>query len=690
MSSTTARSHAMKPVTPRERRPEIEGLRAVAALLVAVFHIWLGRVSGGVDVFFVVAGFLITTTLLGHFDKFGHIKPVFYLSRLARRLLPGALVVLLVVALASTIFLPQNLWAQTFKEVVASALYFENWSLAFDAVDYLAQDAFHTPVQHFWAMSVQGQFYIAWLLLFLIVGIIAARSRVNVRTVALIGLTVVVVSSLSLSIVATYSNQGFTYYNTFARGWEFGIGGLAAILLPRLQLKPAVRWVLGWLGLAAIVACGFVLQVSTVFPGYAALWPVLAAICVLAAGSSGPRFSAGSLLSSKALVWLGGISYGIYLWHWAILTFVNVLNGGERPTFISGFAIIVTSIVLAWLTKKFIETPANRLSGSTLVRPRVISWAAMASAMVAVLLLSSISLGSIPKPSAADDKYMALLSTGSLPCAGASFFNEADYCHPVPANQVSIPADPSMDYAKPYQECRTTPNGLELLKCSYGDPAAETRALIIGNSHAISWFPALAAIAESEGWSLDVYFKSSCVFNSGDREIKADGVAASCIEWNASLQQQLAETEPYDFLLTSYFAAGESFIDASGNPSSSEAVEGFRTAWQPLIDRGTMVWAMHDTPHITQDVFDCYIANLDNVASCDVPTESSSITSDDLITQAATDFDGAMPIDLTRYFCNDDECPLQVGGVSVYRDRHHFTSTYALSLTPYLRQAIGL
>ena len=313
-------------------RPEIQGLRAVAALLVAAYHIWLGRVSGGVDVFFVVTGFLITRTLLGHLERSGRIDFATFWANLARRLLPAALLVLSVVVVAGLLWLPTIHWARTIKEVIASASYVENWYLAVNKYDYLDRDSFASPVQHFWAMSLQGQVYILWPTLLALTGFAARRMGLDVRRAVGGMLLLLFVASLTYSVVTTRLDQPFAYFDTLARLWEISIGGLRGLLLP----------------------------VSRVFPGYAALWPTLAVALIILAGTSGSVLGADRLLTTKPLTALGDVSYSIYLWHWPLFVFYRTLSGTPDVGLMAGLVIIGATIVLAQLTTRYVEDPIRR------------------------------------------------------------------------------------------------------------------------------------------------------------------------------------------------------------------------------------------------------------------------------------------------------------------------------------------
>ncbi len=309
----------------RVHRPELQGLRAVAVALVVVYHVWFGRVSGGVDVFFVISGFLLTGQLARAAGR-GPLELGRRWSRTLVRLLPCAVVVLVATVVAGTLLLPEGRWPQTLREVVAAALFLENWRLAADAVDYAARSTMSSPVQHFWSLSIQGQFFLVWPLLVALVALAARGDAARVRahlTVATLG---VFAASLTFSVVLTATNQPLAYFHSLTRLWEFALGGLLALTIDTVRLARRTRVHLGWIGLVGLLACGAVLRVGAVFPGIAALWPTGCAVLVLLAGDTGARCGADRLLTSRPLRYVGDLSYPLYLWHWPVLVFCLVLD----------------------------------------------------------------------------------------------------------------------------------------------------------------------------------------------------------------------------------------------------------------------------------------------------------------------------------------------------------------------------
>nr|WP_316046807.1 acyltransferase [Planococcus glaciei] len=331
--------------------------------MVAVYHIWIGSVSGGVDVFFIVSGYLITTSLLSRMERDGKINFIENLLNLAKRLVPLSFTVLLVTALLAIWLLPQTIWKQTISELFSSMFYFQNWQLATSAVDYLGQNNEASPLQHFWAMSIQGQFYITWPFIITAVYLLAKKVlKTPVRKTLLAVLVAIFAVSLSYSVYMTDANQPWAYFDTFARAWEFSLGGILALLIPYLTFNKTVSFVMGWLGLAVICFTGMVLPVSTVFPGYAALLPTFGVIFVIVSAENSSRFGVKRLLSSKPLMYFGSISYGFYLWHWPLLVFYYAYFKTDTVTLWAGLAILALSFVLSVFSIKKIEAPVRELN----------------------------------------------------------------------------------------------------------------------------------------------------------------------------------------------------------------------------------------------------------------------------------------------------------------------------------------
>lgn len=600
--------------------------------------------------------------------------------------MPSAAIVLIAIGVATLFFRPLGLWNETFEQVIASMLYYENWYLAFNSVDYLAADQSRSPLQHFWAMSIQGHFYLIWLAVFLIAGAVARKSQLPAVRVASGLIITISVLSFIWSVLQTSSNQQFAYFSTWTRAWEFGAGSLLALFIHRIRVPATLASLLSWFGLAILLLLGFVLPVADVFPGWIATLPVLAATFIMVAGESKGRWGADRFLGSKPLKWLGEFGYAFYLWHWPVMIFVLTVQQRVRVGFLTGVGILLTSFALAYLTRRFIEKPILNLRNaeSTSVR-RVATSAALSLALiVSIMGLGGQYLAATQTEAANEARWASL----SAPCAGARALMNPDDCSADP-NAPVTPANPDDDFGPVFNErCHTTPTGTELKKCEWGDRTGDTRVLLIGNSHAAVWTAPLDMIATANQWQLDSYNKASCSFSTTARNFENTAIRDSCTEWVQDLIDRLATEEPYDYIVTSAFALNTDFLVENNSQDSFEAgVEGYVNAWSSQIDRGTEIIVMRDYPHTTTDVLEC--SRINPAAECATRQNDVLVpVGEDAAAQAALSLDGATLVDMTYWFCLDGTCPTVVGNVYVYRDYHHFTETYGITLAEPLAQTL--
>uniref|UniRef100_UPI0020A6305E acyltransferase family protein n=1 Tax=Arthrobacter sp. H41 TaxID=1312978 RepID=UPI0020A6305E len=348
--------------TPADRRfrPEVQGLRALAVLMVVIYHVWLGRVSGGVDIFLLLSAFLLTISFTRKIESGRPLRLLAYWLGLFKRLLPGVVVVLLAVLGATALLVPSSRWPGILDQTWASLLYVQNWELAGNAVNYYALDnSAASPLQHFWSLSIQGQVFLLWPLIFAGSALAARALGRPVRTALIAVFGMVFLSSLAFSVGQTATDQAAAYFDTRARLWEFALGSLVALALPYLRASVPVRVVLGWIGLGAMLSCGLLLQVQQQFPGYIALWPLLAAACIIVAGRTGSRYGVDRLLAAAPLVRMGNISYALYLWHWPVLVIWLVVAEKPAAGLLDGAVVIAASLLLASATTHFIETPVR-------------------------------------------------------------------------------------------------------------------------------------------------------------------------------------------------------------------------------------------------------------------------------------------------------------------------------------------
>ena len=339
-------------------RGDIEGLRSIAVLFVLVYHLGVDRLSGGfagVDVFFVISGFLITSGLLTEAERSGTVSLVRFYARRARRLLPAATLVLVVTALVGWWVLPGSAWETLSEDVMAAALYVVNWALAARSVDYLAEDAGASPVQHYWSLSVEEQFYVVIPIMIIGLAWLSRRYGWGVRRTLTVGIGAIVVASLSYSITHTGSAPQTAYFFSTTRAWELGLGSLLACAVPLLRRLPrATASGLAGAGLLAVAASGLLVSRTTPWPGWAALLPTLGTAAVIAAGVAHSSTGVGRLLALRPLVFLGGLSYSIYLWHWPLIALTGEVT---ELTAWHKVGLALASVALACLSKHLVEDP---------------------------------------------------------------------------------------------------------------------------------------------------------------------------------------------------------------------------------------------------------------------------------------------------------------------------------------------
>ena len=701
ISPSSPRAHALTkdenglPVFVREEkaprakstlRPEIQALRAVAVAVVVVYHLWPNTLAGGfvgVDVFFVISGFLITAHLMREADRTGRINlPKFWAKRI-RRLLPASLTVLAASAVGVFLLVPQMYWTQFFQEIAASAVYAQNWVLAASSIDYLAAENVVSPVQHFWSLSVEEQFYLVWPILIGLVVLAAQRLSLRARrTLVFAALALVAAASLYYSVTYTASNPGEAYFATTTRAWEFAAGGLLAVVGSAVKAPAGVRTLVAYVGWAGIAYAVATYSGQTAFPGSAALLPVLATVAVIWAGDPDSALSPNRLLGTRPVQFLGGVSYSVYLWHWPLIVFATIVFVDVHDA--TKIAIVIASLGLAWLTTVLVENPARDWKALVGRRPR---WTLLAMVIaVALVAVPTAAASWLTSQQASADTARAAVAVASADeCFGASVFAvPAGACDDVehetltPLASFAVDDEPEVYHNGCYSDLTTA----DLNTCVVGDAASDTSVALIGDSHAVSWYPAMKTIAEDNSWALSPFLKSSCPMNAALKEDEEAEVERSCATWNDSLAETLAaQPEALDMVVLSHSAAGDNY------GSDQDAIDGYRAAWEPLVERGTEVVVIRDVPRMEEGTNRCIADTAGADAACDRPENEAVL--DDLMVEAAEDQPGVTVIDMNDFFCRDGSCTPVAGGVVGYRDSHHITATYSATLAPYLEQRLA-
>ncbi|HEV2773950.1 MAG TPA: acyltransferase family protein [Solirubrobacteraceae bacterium] len=669
------------------RRPEIQALRAIAVLTVVLYHVWPTAMPGGfvgVDVFFAISGYLITAHLLREVETTGALSLWGFWARRARRLLPAALVTLFVCAIGTLLFVPQVYWQQFLTEIGASTAYFQNWQLASDAVDYLAAENRASPVQHFWSLSAEEQFYLAWPLL-IALGAWLSRSRATIFLV--LGL----VSGLSLaySITETASNPAAAYFVTPTRAWEFGAGGLLALLGTRAwQMPDPVRAALSWAGLGAVMYASIFYSTDTAFPGSAALVPVLGTLAVILAGTPRARWAPSPLLRFKPGQFLGDISYSVYLWHWPLLVFAPfvLVDPGLDQT---RLAVIVLTVLLGWVTKVLIEDPVRR-SAWLASQPRAtFACSVAAMALVAGVLVSGTThvQAQIREAERAEEKVVAKRPA----CFGAAARDPERPCVN-PALRTQVVPSPALAKVEEYAPCERFHRENGLSQCDFGVPAekASKTIALVGDSHAGHWRMPLDHVANQNGWHGVSITRTSCPFSEATKQL-AEPTFSQCKDWVAKLPAYFRQHPEIDTIFVVGITGGTVNVPR-GRTMFEAKVNGVRNAWRDLPDSVKHIVVIRDTPRIAGDTVDCIeraIAAGERAdITCAVP-RSVAVEADPQAVAARTSGSGRTHvIDLTNHFCSPRLCFPVVGGVLVFKDLHHFTLVWADTLGPPLSRAV--
>lgn len=697
MKSTTLEPYKVNKKNEKSAgfRADIQGMRAVAVAMVVIYHLYPSALPGGftgVDVFFVISGYLITGRLWRGYAETGKVRLADFWGRRARRLVPAAALVLTVTWIMSRIVEPASQLANTAQQILASALYFQNWELSADAVNYLKSDDAASPVQHFWSLSVEEQFYIVWPLLFLLAAFLAAvitprragagqeaadarRTRARGYAVSA-ATTMLVIASLIYSVHETYVSPAAAYFVTTTRMWELGVGGLLALAPAGLTRFLSRQGWLGWLGLATIVASAFLLSGSMAFPGALALLPVLGAAALIAGGSAEGKHGPSRLMSARVMVFIGGISYSVYLWHYPIINLYTSWRG-KAPGLLTGPLIVAVTVLLAWLTRKYVEDTVRLAPFVALHK-----WRSLSTALCAVLPVALAAVFIVTLPATPNGP----LGPGY---PGAAVL--ADPWTPVPSEPV-LPAPAAVKVPGYWaQGCLVDPETATSKPCVFGDTKnPKLTVALVGDSIAGNWWAALDEIADQEHWKLVTDLHSVCPWSATPMIDPSTGRAyTACDSWGqAAMNDLLTKIHP-QIVITSSLPTVTSQAHPSGGPASNADIgAGEATYWKELKAHGISVVAITETPMLPVNMADCVSKNGPASAKCDIPV-ATAIVRDPPTSYAARDMSGTVPvIDMNDLICTSAYCPGVVGNVLVYFDDHHFTESYSDTLAPYLKQRL--
>ncbi|MDQ1074382.1 MULTISPECIES: acyltransferase family protein [Microbacterium] len=716
MTATTRAREARKINTPAHAsatgiRLDIEGLRAIAVLAVLVYHLrpeWLPGGFAGVDMFFVISGFLITSHLMREAESRGTVSLRTFYARRIMRLIPAATVVLVTTVIGVFLFAPRLLWSQIGIDVIGAATYSLNWILANRSVDYLAEGSAASPVQHFWSLAVEEQFYLIWPLLIVLAIVFSARVARNKRTTASALAGAVLVLSLAFAIQQSIVADVSAYFVTTTRLWELAAGALVALTIDRVRLTlPAVvRSILVTLGIAMVAWCLFFID-DSFWPSALTVIPVVGICFVILAGGNEQPSVGERALSAKPLVWIGGISYAVYLWHWPLIVVAGYK--WDSPPLAVSIGIPFLSVGLAWATSRVVESPL-RFNPWFKARTRRSFAFGFGAMLFSVVLGASLVLAgpgdALRPPSGAVAVGAEAIPLPIDPQAetSAQWLQGVTWALPSPMDAAE---DVPVIYA---DGCQQDTVSSEPISCTYGDVDSDTTMVVVGDSKAAQWMPALIAIAEQSGMRLVTFFKSSCAFADAPIERNGDPYP-SCAEWNARVVEQITTLRP-GLVVTSqvkglaYSASGE-----DQRTRADRMRDGLLRTWGVLRSLGSKLAVIGDTPQVGSNVFECVAENAQNLDACSydrrraesdsaLPTQEAAVTAlgGRIVVAGAASAeltdgtDGSVAlIDMNDVVCpSTEQCPAIVGNTLIYRTGSHITATYVTSATPLLSEALAV
>ena len=640
-------------------QPEIQGLRAVAVLLVVYYHSGLNGLSGGyigVDIFFVISGYLITGLLLRELERTKTISLTQFYSRRIRRLFPAASVVLIATVISAWFTYSPLELKQFSLSAFATATYISNGWFAYLATDYLAEDTFSNPLLHTWSLAVEEQFYLIWPLFLILVLRLGSLDRLTKRLI--FGFSLVIFLSLSMSIWMTSYNQPWAFFGSPTRAWEFGAGGSLAIWMKsseRINNKIAI--LLGLVGLGVILVTAVLYTRKTSFPGTAAILPVIGTVFIIAAAHTKKIQGISVILATRPMQFIGDISYSLYLWHWPVFVFSALWFGklGDIERILS----IVLVFILAWLTMIFIENPVrfNRYLSSNFTSSYALSLILLSTTAGTSVVVRELAGTNLEQPL----QKIFSVAEKSIP----SIYNNG--CH---ADFLDI----------------------DFPECQFGNENGEKIIVLFGDSHAAQWFPALEYLAKKENWQFYSFTKSGCpsiIYEPFDYQLGRQ--YTECTEWKEETLKRIRQLKPWLTLVTNL---SRPIVETDNKKSNSTWYKATNELLALLVPISKHVIMLRDTPRPSMSAPICLSRGqwlgLDLSEECNIP--SVPIWKQSVFNvekEIANNFQNVNMIDLNSAICNEFPCSVMQNGIVLFRDSSHITTQYSIILAPKLLKVIN-
>ncbi len=671
----------------RRFRPDIQGLRALAVLLVIGDH-FFGLPRGGfigVDIFFVISGFLITGLLLREHQRTGRISFRHFYWRRVRRILPAAMLVIAVTVIAAYLLTNSNNGRNVAVDGAWSTLSLANWHFAAIGNDYLLADGPVSPLRHYWSLSVEEQFYLVWPALIVAAGAVAALIRKRFSTVVLGLIAVVIVASFAWSILQTAGAPTTAYYSTFTRAWELAIGGLLAWAVPMLARLPRIpSLALQVAGLAGIAASVVAIHAGSAFPGAIAALPVLSAAALIAGGTS-VHAGRNPLLENRVSRYIGDISYSLYLWHWPVLIVATWLIPGMRIRYLIG--LLLLAFLLASLSYFLVERPIHERSSS---RPERQRRRIRRIRAVALSVITATLVGAVATAAARPPQEFSPGGQSELTAVGGTSLEETLRQQLIEAETAAAWPELTPPIAQAPQdksplltddECFNADSIDEPSQCTHGAEDADKLAVVIGDSFAMSYSPGIEDALLPEGYAVRSIGFSQCPYLDHPLTIpNRPEFTERCAEAYEEVLEQLAILQPDLVVL----ANAEHGLDRDSGPTSEEWTQARIRTIDSISESADRVVVIEGPP-LTVSPTKCPAGD-ESPADCSRPIPASWYSTWRADT-AAAEVAGAEVVDTRGWFC-DTRCPTYANGILIKWDEGHLTTSYSRYLAPLLRQAL--
>ena len=608
-----------------ERNPQIQALRALAAILVLVYHAkWLDGGYIGVDIFYVISGFLITGILIRELESKNTLSLISFYARRTKRLLPASFLVIFATGIAGFLFLPASMRGSFGKDLIAASTYISNFLFALWENDYQNLNSTPSPFIHFWSLAVEEQFYLFWPFFIL------ALFRIGRRRAVFYGIVVALFSSFAFSLYLTERAPIWAFYILPTRAWELAAGALL-VFLP--EIKKA-RPLIALSAFAALIAATIVFNEVTPFPGVAALAPVIATVLLLASRSKWPPFI-DQLAQSRLIQWLGSISYPLYLWHWPLLV-IPAIYLGEELNALQTILILLVTVALSGLTHAYIEEP---MRAAKLTHHSVLKFASVATS-VSILVGGVIITQHSNTINTEGNINFSLDEIRSKP------INNNDGCH-IHIRETVSP------------------------RCEYGDVASKKTIVLYGDSHAAQWLPALDIIGKKRGIKIVSLTKSSCPSAEVIKELSSQYDIADCQAFRDSSIARIKKIKPLAVILTGMQPLSAPYSNES---AKSWWLAGEKKVFNRIKESTLYPIYLTDTPLPRVDIPDCLVAGRGKACDTARPIDAEVAS-------------GLIAINPTPWLC-EETCPAVVDGIIAYRDQSHLTVAMSKHLSSQLDMSL--